>query len=243
MSPIHSPRGPLGLWPSAAWCLCLACLTLTAITAAPERYRLYTKPDPEAAGGITGSIGIPGRPIEQILAIPPDEPRLVYEGTVTGNARRDFAFKGLPMRKYDLVVIYKDRLYEGLSLERHDDTLTATDRQKIKATIDKAEPFFTRKIIHRLEGTTGRGELCRCICTYMRDVASTNGPDGKRNIRRTFKLVMLKDVGPGWQVVRARDLYPSWTSMTDAVVTHRHSKALSRIRVTRSVKDLGTLTL
>ena len=240
MSPIHGPRDR---WPPASRCLILLALATATATAAPERYRLYTKPDPEATGGITGSIGNPRRPIEQILAIPPDEPRLVYEGTVSGGARRDFAFAGLPMRKYDLVVIYKDRLYEGLSLERHEDTLTATDRQKIKTTIDKAEPFFTRKIIHRLEGTTGRGEFCRCICTYMRDRASTNGPGGDRNIRRTFKLVILKDVGPGWQVVRARDLYPTWTTMTDAVVTHHESAVLSRIRVTRSVKDLGALDL
>jgi hypothetical protein len=227
----------------------LLLLVASTVCAAPPRYRLYSKPDPEAPGGITGTILMPSQPIEQILAIPPDEPRLVYKGVVTGQARREFSFSGLPMRKYDLVVIYKDRLYEGLNLERGDDTLTSLDRQKIKATIDKAEPYFTRKIIHRLEGTTGRGNLCRCICTYMRAGPSTGGhdmtnvPGGKRSARRTFKLVMLKDVGPGWQVVRARDLYPVWTTRASSVATHKYSKSLSRIRVTRSIKNMGNLNL
>jgi len=185
----------------------------------------------------------PNRPIEQVLAIPPDEPRLVYEGTVSGSSRQEFSFHGLPMRRYDLVVIYDDTFYEGLSLIRGEDTLTDLDRQKVKTTIDKAEPYFTRKIVHRLQGTTGRGNDSRCIVTYMRDRVSTNSPKGSQNMRRTFKLVMLKDVGPGWQVVRARDLYPVWTTKTKMVATHHYSEELSRIRVTRSVKDIGRINL
>ena len=239
-------------------------MMLTLSSAAPsERSRLYTKPDPSATGGIKGSIGYPNRPVEQVLAIPPDEPRLVYEGVISGSSKREFLFTGLPMRKYDLVVIYKDQLYEGLCLQRGEDTLTATDRQKVKTTIDKAEPYFTRRIIHRLEGTTGRGNLARCICTFMRDKSSTassgvhsnvrrelmsdknstSSPKGNKNIRRTFRLFMLKDVGPGWQVVRSRDLYPSWTTKSQMVATHHYDKSLSRIRVTTSVKNIGLLNL
>lgn len=214
-----------------------------SLLAAPERYRLYTKPDPEATGGIKGTVEYPSKRIEQILAIPPDEPRLVYEGKLWGTRRHKFFFEGLPMRKYDLVVIYNDSFYEGFKLERAADTLSKDDRDKIKTTIDRAEPFFTRKTIHRLEGTTGRGNLCRCICTYLRDRASSNGPGGERYIRRTFKLVMLKDVGPGWQVVRARDLYPTWTSEADMHAKHHYRKALSGIRVTRDTKDVGMLNL
>jgi hypothetical protein len=221
----------------------LFALAASMVGAAPARYRLYSKPDPDAQGGITGTIERPSKPIQQILAIPPDEPRLVYEGVVSGSGRREFLFAGLPMRKYDLVVIYEDSLWEGLVLERKGDTLTPDDRQKIKTTIDKAEPYFTRKIIHRLEGATGRGNFCRCICTYMREAASANVPKGDRNVRRTFKLVILKDVGPGWQVVRARDLYPIWTTRGNGVASHQYSKSLSRIRVTRSIKNIGNLNL
>lgn len=218
-------------------------LAVTLMAAPPERHRLYSKPEPSAGGGIQGVIDNPSMPIEQILAIPPDEPRLVYEGTISGSSRRDFSFQGLPMRKYDLVVIYKDCFYEGLKLSREEDTLTGADRQKVSETIEKAEPYFTRKIIHRLEGTTGRGNECRCIATYLRDRLSTEGPAGDKNMRRTFKIVILKDVGPGWQVVRARDLYPVWTTKGQLVAAHHHSDLLSGIRVTRSMKDVGRLNL
>ena len=43
------------------------------------RSRLYTEPDISATGGIQGRILRPPQPIEQILATPPDEPRLVYK--------------------------------------------------------------------------------------------------------------------------------------------------------------------
>jgi len=214
-------------------------LTLAVGSASGERDRLYSKPDPDSAGGITGEIINPRAPIEQILAIPPDEPRLVYKGEITEPNKRGFRFQGLPMRKYDLVVIYGNRFYEGLSLTRGEDTLTAQDREKVWHTISKSEPFFTQKMIHRLEGETGRGKLCRCICTYLRDRPSTNGPD----FRRTFKLVMLKDVGPGWQVVRSRDLYPVWAKPDNASPNHHYSKSISGVRVTDHVKDLGTLDL
>ena len=43
-------------------------LTMAA-TATAERERLYTAPDPAAAGGIQGTIENPTPPIEQILAV------------------------------------------------------------------------------------------------------------------------------------------------------------------------------
>jgi hypothetical protein len=203
------------------------------------RDRLYTKPDPASPGGIMGEVVKPAHPIRQVLAIPPDEPRLVYEGDIRGEGQRRFYFEGLPMRKYDLVVIYDDNFYEGLTLHRTENTLKKADLTKINETIQKAEPYFTKKYIHRVEGMTGRGNVARCICTFLRDRPSTNGPD----YRRTFKLIMMKDVGPGWQVVRARDLFPVWTKPDKATPTHHYRSQLSRIRVTTRLKDLGPLNL
>ena len=218
--------------------LCVLCIFLSPHASA-ERDRLYSDLDPSSGGGISGEIVSPKRPVLEVLAIPPDEPRLVYRATVGGPNRRQFSITGLPMRKYDLVVIYDDAFYEGLDLHRDEDTLTTEDRHKINATIQKAEPYFTKKTIHRLEGTTGRGNLCRCICTYMRDRPSTNG----RAFRRAFKLVILKDVGPGWQVVRARDLYPTWIEPDKIMARHTYNKQLGRIRVTDYVKDVGEINL
>jgi len=43
--------------------------------------------------------------------------------------------------------------------------------------------------------------------------------------------------------VRARDLYPTWTSEADMHAKHHYRKALSGIRVTRDTKDVGMLNL
>jgi len=216
--------------------------------AAPERSRLYTKPDPTATGGIEGRVDHPSESIEQILAIPPDEPRFVYKGTIWGSDGRDFKFSGLPMRKYDLVVIFKNSFFEGLQLEREESTLTPEDIAKINATIQKCEPYFPTKIIHRLEGTTGRGNTARCICTFTREKKSAQGAFSDANptdttCRRTFKVVLLKDVGPGWQITRTRDLYPIWTTANGTRPKHTYSRELSRVRVSNSVKKLDTIKL
>jgi hypothetical protein len=218
-------------------------------TKTPARYKLYTTPDPAAPGGITGRVTRPGKPIEQVLAIPFDAPEKVYEGTIEGDDKRSFRFTGLPMRKYDLVIIFDNTFYEGIQLERGEDTLTDEDRKKIDAIVQKSEPFFTHKFIHRAEGTTGRGNQSRAICTFLRAKGSElmwekhEGKWNREDFRRTFKLLILKDVGPGWQVVRARDLYPVWTSPTFAKPTHHFTASLSRIRVADSIKDLGDLDL
>lgn len=228
--------------------LVLICLLMSFTVASgnpPERYRLYTKPDPDAAGGIKALVVSPSAEIEAVFACPPDEPRLVYQGLVLGSQKQEFLFEGLPMRKYDIMVVYPKSMYEGFQLERNIDTLTALDKKKLKYTIDKAEPYFNKKIIYRMEGTTGRGNEARLIATYLRDRGSANSARGgsQGGLRRTFKLVMLKDVGPGWQVVRARDLYPIWTTKDKVIATHHYSRALSNIRVTTSIKDLGNIRL
>jgi len=224
---------------------CHALLVTTIALAVPEeRHRLYTEPDAASPGGVEGIVAYPAEPIEQILAIPPDEPQLVYAGTLTGADRRQFRFDGLPMRKYDLVVVYKDHFYEGVQLHNEPNTLTQEDLAKIAATIQKAEPFFTGKTIHRVEGTTGRGNLARCICTFVREKGSETIAGGPRKeYRRTFKLVMLKDVGPGWQIVRTRDLYPVWTAPDGAHPVHHYSRVLSKIRVSDTIKKLEPLHL
>ena len=219
------------------------------VLSAAERTRLYTEPDPSAPGGIEGRIARPPRPIEQILAIPCDAPKKVYKGEISGTDRRSFKFAGLPMRKYDLIVVFENSFYEGLQLNRGESTLTDKDREQIKAIIDKSEPYFPNKIIHRVEGKTGRGNMARCICTFFRAKGSElmwekwEGKWSRDDFRRTFKLVILKQVGPGWQVVRMRDLYPVWVSPHCIRPKHHYSKALSGIRVADKVKNLGELDI
>ncbi|MFO7937872.1 MAG: hypothetical protein R6V06_09750 [Kiritimatiellia bacterium] len=215
-----------------------------------ERTRLYTPPDTSASGGIKGRIVNPVKPIEQILAMPPDQPKKVYKGRITGDDRQDFFFGNLPMAKYNLFVIYEDEFYEGLRLSRKPDTLTKKDHEGIEKIVMKSDPFFNHKIIHRMEGTTGRGNYARCLTTQYRDQSAPGkvvegegfGVDMDRNLgRRTYKLIWLKHVGVGWQIVRKRDLYPVTVPLKELKPKHNYTKKLSGIRVTNKVKDLGTI--
>ncbi len=201
------------------------------VSAQPSSF-LYTQPDEAAPGGIRGRIIAPRQPIRRILAVPSAQPEQVYDGQITGPDRQEFSFSGLPMGRYDLFVVYNDRFYEGLVLSRREDTLTTEDRQQIADIIDRSERFFSVKIIHRLEGQTGRGGAARAVTTF-----------GRENLRRTYKLVLLRQVGPGWQVERSRELYPREIEREPIETPHQHSEVLSGIRVTDSVRDLGDLRL
>jgi hypothetical protein len=230
--------------------LLLFCLTeIASAQNSPERTRLYKKPDPTNTGGLKGSIGSPSLPIEEILAVSAEDVEQVYEGEVSGAQRNSFQFTGLPVGKYDLVVIFASEFYEGLRLDVEAHTLTAEDLVKINGSIQKSEPFFTKKFIHRVEGETGRGHGARAICTYLRDKESEldlekfEGTSSRPDFRRTFKLVLLKDVGPGWQIVRARDLYPVWMNPKGTLPTHNHNEVLQQLRVADQIKDIGTLQL
>ncbi|MEA3212677.1 MAG: hypothetical protein QOE70_5734 [Chthoniobacter sp.] len=215
----------------------------------PERTRLYTAPDPASPGGLKGHIAKPELPIEQILALPTASPEEVYLGEITGPKRDAFSFKNLPVGKYDLIVIYPAAFYEGLQLNRDASTLSPDDLKKIDASIQKSEPFFTKKILHRVEGETGRGSGARGICTYFREKGSEllleqfEGKSSRPDFRRTFKLVLLKDVGPGWQIARARDLYPVWVDPKRSLPEHHFSAALNQLRVADQIKDLGDLDI
>ena len=234
-----------GVFVQCVWGVLLACAL--SVTGAEERSRLYTATDPSATGGLKGRIVRPSQPILQVLAMPPDEPRFVYQGTVTGGDRQEFLFQNLPMARYNLFVIYENEFFEGLELSSEPDTLTPKDRESITRIVNASDPFFNKKVIHRMAGTTGRGNFARCVVTQYRDgPGMVKGDDtaleaGKG--RRTFKLIWLKDVGVGWQVVQKRDLYPVTVELKLLTPAHHYSKQLSRIRVTNRIRDLGELDL
>ncbi len=212
-----------------------------------EHSRLYTEPDPSAAGGIKGRIANPAATIRQVLAIPAARPEKVYRGEFPDSERRSFCFTGLPMDRYDLVVFYENSTYEGLRLHRGESTLTSTDQQQIQETIERSEPFFSLKIIHRLEGDTGRGSQARAFVTMARDLkAEMYAVIERSGYRRTHKLVILQQVGPGWQIARTRDLYPVWVEFDEKHrlrPPHQFRSELSGIRVTDQVRDLGDISL
>jgi hypothetical protein len=57
---------------------------------------------------------------------------------------------------------------------------------------------------------------------------------------------MLQQVGPGWQIARSRDLFPIWIEANEAQrlrPAHQFRPALSGIRVTDQMRDIGALSL
>ena len=231
--------------PIPSFCL-LAIFSISALFAnePPERTRLYTKSDPSCKGSIKGRISAPAKPIEQILAIASSSQEKVYMGTTSGSARNEFQFTGLPIGKYDLVVIYDDAFFDGVTLSKEENTLTDEDRKKIEETLQKSEPFYPKKIINRVEGQTGRGNPAALICTFVREKKSDLMGPGREDFKRTYKLFTFKDVGVGWQVVRARDLYPAWVKpVLAATPKYTFTKSLSGIRVTDELKDVGDVDI
>ena len=217
--------------------------------AAPENTYLYTKPDPASTGGIAGQITNPSQPIELILATPAAEPEKVYRGDLDPSKPGAFSFKGLPPGRYDLIVIYKGAFYEGLTLSRDPTTLNELDLEKINTTLQKSEPYFPDKTMHRIEGQTGRGSQARMIATYSRATGSHltfttyKGEYERDDHKRTFKLVMLQDVGPGWQITKTRNYFPVWAPPGTPLPKHHFSPALSKIRVATETKDIGSIRI
>jgi hypothetical protein len=204
---------------------------------------LYTKPDPSATGGIRGTIARSGKDVLGVYALPPSEPKSVYKAQLSGSMNGEFSLKGLPADRYDLVVLFKDACFEGLTLIREEDSLTSKDHQNIEKSVQKSEPFFDTKFVHRVAGTTGRANLARCFAEYLRtrkmlDINDTVYTDHRRSIR----LIILKDVGPGWQFVRSREIDVRFFK-PGGKMTHHYTKKLSRIRVIDTVKELGQIQL
>jgi len=220
----------------------VAALALHAQGQVSTGAHLYTAPDPSAGGGIRGQVTACDG-LAAAYALPPDEPRYVYKGVVGTNGT--FAFAGLPPSKYDLILVFADRFCEGLTLSRQGAAVPAGDHEAIERIVRDSEPYYTRKTLHRVEGSGGTEGAARCICTFLRDKESIGFIDGKiyPDHRRSLKLVLLEQVGPGWQVVRTREIHTSMIKPGTPPLSHEHVPGLGSIRVTDSVKDLGVIAL
>ena len=207
---------------------------------------LYTAPDASSKGGIKGRIVNPPDYVVGVFAMCPNQPKWCYAATRSGEKKREFEFTGLPMEKYDLVILYKSAVYEGLTLCRDESTLTAKDRQMIEAQVAKSEPFFDQKIILRLDGKTGKGEEATGIAAFIRNKSSTDNAVGSifTDHRRSVKIIHMMQVGPGWQLAIDREIYVNFLKPgTGPDIKDYNRIRLGNIRVTDSVKNLGDIDL
>jgi hypothetical protein len=214
-------------------------------TGTQQSSRLYTPPDPSATGGIAGRLAPADQPLLRVLALPTDDPASVYQGEVAADGRA-FSFQGLPVAKYDLVLVLADEFREGLTLRRGENTLADRDRQAIRDKLMVSVPFFDTKEIHRCEGTTGREGRARCVLQEVRTrpVTLQDGSVHPELQIRSFKLVLVEDVGPGWHVVRTREIIRQEVAGNErkGVLPVRYDARLGGIRVVKTVKDIGTIT-
>ena len=233
------------------WLAILALLAAvpSALRAGPhsgtiQSTKLYTPPDPAAKGGILGKLDGSTQKLIGAFALNSTDFAKVYKADLSGDG---FRFAGLPPAKYDLWLVFQNEFFEGSQLTRGgEDSLSAKDRASIDTTVKRIVPFFDRKKMHRLAGSTGaeakaRGVLqeYRAGLTLKQDATVLEGR------ARSLKLILLEDVGTGWIVSDTREVVRIEDPPGDKTdfYAHRHDPALGGIRVTDGVKDLGVLKL
>ena len=216
-------------------------------TGTVQSSRLYTPPDPAAGGGVKGRIARGDQPARAVFAMAVDDYRLVYKGEMAGDGR-EFAFRGLPVGRYDLVVLFDDAFAEGLTLTRDENSLAAADLASIESAVRKGTPFFDTKAIHRCEGTGGEAGKARGVLQEVRTRPVTLQSAAVRtDIQvRSLKLVLAENVGsPGWSVSNTREIVRQEVGPREprGLLNHLYDARLGGIRVLGAVKDIGELSI
>ena len=236
---------------------------------------LYTKPDPNASGGIKGVIAEAPSEVLGVLAMPQKFPNIssmddIDGGAAAKNARNinkdmtnqvylaglgsdnAFSFYGLPPGKYDLFVLCENCFYEGLLLSREEQTLTDADAKTIRAKITESNPFFNVKNQHRIEGQSGAFGKARVIEQEVRTLPVTlQSAEVLKHIQiRSIKLCLMESVGTTklgthWEMKKTREITRQEVGPPDTkgLIPGYFCKALQGIRVSTSLKDLGTIKL
>jgi len=205
---------------------------------------LYTSPEPTAPGGLHL---VSSLPLEFALAIPQSNQEHVYKAAI-GPDHKDISFSGLPVSKYDLVLVTKTHFYEGISLNRDDNSLSPDDLAAIDQILSRSVPFFDVKRTELVKGTPGDSGQATAIVQWMRihgRLLNQNADEMTGHQIRTLRLAFLADVGPGWQVTATREILRTdvFPDMPRGFLSVTCVDALNGIRITDSVKDIGPVDL
>ncbi|MFO7536355.1 MAG: hypothetical protein R6X19_11875 [Kiritimatiellia bacterium] len=226
---------------------CLLLLTATAamagiFTETEQRTLEYAEPDPHSKGGIRFTLATPGKP-SGVFALLQGDPNQCYPA---GYFNDGWVVKGLPAGTYDLMLVFDDRLCEGLTLAKGESTLTKEDLSAMQAVLDKYVPFFETKVIHRAGGSGGRGGKATLLLQEMRTrPLLLQSGETRRDIQiRSFKIITLKGGSAGWKLITTREIMRIEVSgeMPRGVLPDFHIKELGNLRVTNGIMNLGELT-
>ena len=232
----------------SGWLLVAAPVTAGEATGTKQSTALYTEPVPDLESGFKGKITSPDKPIQQIFASSTTDYKHLYKGKVSGQDKQKFIFKGLPIGKYDLVILYDNIFYEGLTLNREQkSTLNNTDISSIKKIIQESTPFFNKKRIHRIKGKQSKYKA-RCVFQEVRTRPIKLQSSATRNdIQvRSIKLGLLKDTGVGWALMETREIVrQEVVKATDhtGLLKHEYNNLLQGIRTIGNMKNLGKIDL
>jgi len=201
--------------------------------------RIYTAPDPAATGGLTGTL--PVGELTHAVAVDSERVKVYRALPVAGS--NQFQFEHLPVGKYDLVLVTKERqIFEGLRLG-DEVTLDTGSRTNLETRIAKADSYFNRHIIHRYGIVDDR------IFAFVerirdRQILTQGGDVVKANIRR-FEIIELTQADDDWQMNQTRHVYRQYEPLekSPAFCQHTYVPALAGIRVVTTLKELGTLAV
>ena len=209
--------------------------------------KLYTAPDASDPGGLRGHIGFPKEALLAAIAVPNSELARCYKATISKDGH-SFEFNNLPTAKYDLLLLFPEMFYEGMTLNRSTSTLATNDWKSILEILHHSEPFYDIKKIHRLEGVAGGAGWAQAIFQEVRARPVTLQDASVHNdIQiRTIKLGRFENVGPAWQMLITREISRQEVANRErkGLLPHYYvPDKLSSLRVVDTVKDLGTLEL
>ncbi len=205
---------------------------------------LYTPPDPSATGGLRLISPVP---VEFAFAIPQSNQEHVYKATL-GPDQKQIAFMNLPVSRYDLLLVTKDHFYEGISLNRDENSLTPNDLASIEEIFSRSVPFMNVKRTEVVKGTPGDDGRGAALVQWMRiggNLLNQNDDLMVGHSIRSLRLAFLADVGPGWQVTGTRELLRTdvFPNMVKGFLGVTYVDDLNGIRVVDSVKDIGPVNL
>jgi hypothetical protein len=205
---------------------------------------LYTPPDPSSTGGLHF---VSSLPLDFAAAIPEGNQEHVYKGTISKD-KTQVSFSNLPVARYDLLLMTADHFFEGISLNRDEDSLTPTDLASIEEIFSRSVPFMNIKRTEIVKGTPGDNGQATALVQWMRaggNLLNQNGDLMVGHQIRSIRLAFLADVGAGWQVTATREILRTdvFPNMPPGFLAFTYVDALNSIRVVDSVKDIGTLDL
>jgi hypothetical protein len=205
---------------------------------------LYTPPDPSATGGLRLTSPVP---LEFAFAIPESNQEHVYKATL-GPDQKQVSFANLPISMYDLLLVTKDHFYEGISLNRDENSLSPEDLASIEEIFSRSVPFMNVKRTEAVKGTPGDNGRAAALVQWMRiggNLLNQNGDLMVGHSIRSLRLAFLADVGPGWQVTGTRELLRTdvFPNMPKGFLGVTSVDDLNGIRVVDTVKDIGEVNL